>query len=173
MILFLSKTTKDMKSTTKDRYDLMQSIIDMLGDKGREMRTNDLNAILKKDFGKNFKDERFYNLYFNSQLTLLEDMKLIAIRSNLVGLTGDGTDVYETEGGLMEYIKLQKTAEKLSKASSIASIFSTVLSGLTFVSALMDYAGTYALILGVSGFIAGFSIHKLSPKLTKILSKFQ
>lgn len=161
-----------MNESTKQRYEIMSAIIQELGTRGREMRSNDLKTILKQRFENDFEDERWYFLSFDSQTRLLEDMGLISTCNTLIGLTCKGLKAYETKDGLKGYVKDERTAEALKKVASIASIISTLLSILTFIVAMQKgNSGYIPLILGISGFIAGYSIHTVSPRLKGILSK--
>lgn len=162
-----------MNEPTKQRHEIMSAIIQELGTRGREMRSNDLKTILKQRFENDFEDERWYFLSFDSQTRLLEDMGLISICNTLIGLTSKGLKAYETKDGLKGYVKNERATEALSKASYVASIISAIVGVLTIISATKQNTETYTVILIVAGFITGFATHALLPNLLSILSKFR
>ena len=55
-----------MHSSTKERFELISDIINILGEKGREVRIDYVSDLLQNKFKNNFD----YELYFDSQIII-------------------------------------------------------------------------------------------------------
>jgi hypothetical protein len=60
-----------MHSSTKERFELISDIINILGEKGREVRIDYVSDLLQNKFANKFKNNFDYELYFDSQINIL------------------------------------------------------------------------------------------------------
>lgn len=74
-----------MHSSTKERFELISDIINILGEKGREVRIDYVSDLLQNKFANKFKNNFDYELYFDSQINILiNDYCLIYKNNNLM-----------------------------------------------------------------------------------------
>ena len=171
-----------MHSSTKERFELISDIINILGEKGREVRIDYVSDLLQNKFANKFKNNFDYELYFDSQINILiNDYCLIYKNNNLMGLTSKGIEVYDLPNGFLDFIKqIKEEKKKVSLAFSmkIAGIILTIISAfftgftlwLSFSKASIN---SNIIVFGLSCFTLGFVLRGLIMNLIKYLIKMR
>lgn len=163
-----------MKTSTQERYKVIDFIIKTIGDKGREIPIDYLNNLVENEFNDKFMDEREFYAYFDSQINMLrKDYGLIRKENVLVGLTDKGVEVYESSDGFYGYLesvkrikKQQDLSLKMSIAGSIATVIATLFASCTFWLTYNNlHIRTNLIVFGLACFIFGFVLRDLITNL--------
>ena len=171
-----------MQSSTKERFELISDIINILGEKGREVRTEYVSDLLQDKFLNKSKNNFDYELYFDSQIhILINDYCLIYKNNNLIGLTSKGIEVYDLPNGFLDFIKqIEEEKKKVSLVFSIkiAGIIITIISafftGFTlWLSFSKVSINSNIIVFGFSCFTLGFVLRGLIVNLIKYLIKMR
>ncbi len=171
-----------MKTATKERFEVISFIVNTIGDEGREIKIDYLRDIVEKEFSNRFKDKRVFNLYFDSQVSLLsENYKLVKLNKSLIGLTDEGIGVYELKNGFYDFLKQKESIRKkqhlssnMNIAGSIATVLATCLAACTLWLTYSNFQiKTNLIVLSISCFILGFVLRGLAMTLLKYLWKFR
>lgn len=171
-----------MKTSTQERYKVIDFIIKTIGDKGREIQIDYLSNLVDNEFNDKSIDEREFYVYFDSQINILcKDYKLIRKEKTLIDLTDKGIEVYESSDGFYEYLesvkrikKKQDLSLKMSIAGGIATVLATLFAACTFWLTYNNlHIRTNLIVFGLACFILGFVLRDLIMNLLSLLCKYR